>query len=87
MNENKGQSGSSQGSSTGQSGQIDARYNEDAHVIGERLTTAMEGRAGSRFVVLGEKPDGSPFLWASGDKRQTEELTKQFAPELAGLNA
>jgi hypothetical protein len=72
-----------QGSSQQQD--VDARFNEEPHVIFDRLRPLTAGQGGD-FTVIGQKPDGSPFMWSTTDKDSQRELAKSAAPVLAGLS-
>jgi hypothetical protein len=75
-----GQQATGFGSSRTGSQPLDARYSEDVHTIADRLRPMAS--ADSNLIVIGQKQDGSPFLWATGDKQVTADLAKQVAPEL-----
>lgn len=64
---------------------LDARYGEEPHVITDRLRTTMGNAAQGDFIVIGQKQDGSAFLWSSADESKVQELAKVAAPVLAGL--
>lgn len=65
-------------------GQFDARFKEEPHVITDRLRSM--GTNLDNVLVIGQKADGSPFAWSTGDEDATRELAKQAAPVLADLN-
>jgi hypothetical protein len=61
---------------TGQS----ANYNVSAVQIGNTV------RDGDEFVMVIRSHQGQGFqVWSSGDKQQTEQLYKQAARQIAGL--
>jgi hypothetical protein len=89
MNKNEQNQGQqAQGFAGARSGSqpIDARYGETPEIVQDRLRTAMRTAVDGDFLVIGQKSDGSPFLWSTADnKDKTTELAKLAAPELVGL--
>jgi hypothetical protein len=83
QNERDQSSGQSAGAAQGQ--KIDGRFSQEPHAIYDQLRPLTSGTAGTDFVVMGRKQDGTVFAWSTGDKERTEELAKQAAPVLAGL--
>jgi hypothetical protein len=92
MDKNQNQQGTAGQQASGFSGQrtgaqvLDARYSEEPHTITDRLRSTMNNSLDGDFIVIGQKQDGSPFLWSSGDQTKAQELAKVAAPVLAGLD-
>lgn len=69
-------------------GKIDTRFNEEPHVITDRLRSTMANSLDGDFLVIGKRQDGSPFAWSTGDQDATKELANSVGtPVLAELGA
>lgn len=71
----------------GQQGQgygLDARFSEDSQAVSERLRQTMLTED-AKFVVIGQRQDGTAFAWSNSDENKTQELARAAAPVLANL--